>query len=83
MTAFDASKNTAAMNFADADGRPVTVRPVYHYGIRRNVVELNVDGTTVHLPNGIIRKLLDGMTWAALLGEIENLAMDNPTPNGA
>ncbi|MGW6535187.1 hypothetical protein ACWGBV_03010 [Streptomyces sp. NPDC055051] len=83
MTAFDASKNTPAMTFKDTEGRPVTVRPIHDDALGRNVVELVVHGATVRLSNGIVPKFVDGVTCAAFLGEIENVATGNHTRSGA
>lgn len=83
MTAFDATKNPPTMDFADIDGHPVTVRPIHDAGLSRNVVELVVRGTTVRLSNGIVPKFVDGVTMAAFLGEVENVATGNHTPAGA
>ncbi|MFC7979547.1 hypothetical protein ACFUT3_30480 [Streptomyces cinereoruber] len=83
MTAFDASQNTKPMNFVDTEGRSVTLRPIHDAGLGRNVVELAVHGATVRLSNATVSKFVDGMTWAAFLGEIENVATGNHTPAGA
>ncbi|MEU8780027.1 hypothetical protein [Streptomyces sp. NPDC048637] len=83
MTAFDAASNPRTMNFTDVDGRPVTVRPIHDAGLGRNVVELVVHGATVRLSNGVVPKFVDGVTMAAFLGEIENVATGNHTPSGA
>ncbi|MEU9058977.1 hypothetical protein AB0D13_08910 [Streptomyces sp. NPDC048430] len=82
MNAFAASKNTRAMEFADIDGRPVTVRPYYDAGLARNVVELVVHGATVRLSGGVIPSFTEGLSMAALLGEIENVITGNPTALG-
>lgn len=82
MNAFDAAKNTRPMQFVDIDGRPVTVRPFYDAALARNVVELVVHGATVRLSGGIIPSLTDGLSMAALVGEIENALTGNPTPLG-
>ncbi|MBT2541359.1 hypothetical protein J7E99_11725 [Streptomyces sp. ISL-44] len=80
MTAFDATKNTPAMKFADLDGHPITVRPIFDAGMGRNVVELVVNGTAVKLSNASVPKFVDGVTMAAVGGEIENVALDADTP---
>ena len=80
MTAFDATKKTPAMTFADLDGHPITVRPVFDSGMGRNVVELVVNGTAVKLSNAAVPKFVDGVTMAAFCGEIENVALAADTP---
>ncbi len=82
MNAFE-SKNTRTMNFTDVDGRPITVRPYYDAGLRRNVVELVVHGATVRLSNGAVPTFVDGVTMAAFVGELENVATGNAAPAGA
>jgi hypothetical protein len=80
MTAFDATKNPPATKFADLDGQPITVRPIFDAGMGRNVVELVVNGTTVKLSNAAVPKFADVVTIAAYLGEIENVALGAETP---
>jgi hypothetical protein len=80
MSAFDTTKNTPAMKFADLDGHPITVRPVFDAGMGRNVVELVVNGTTVKLSNAAVPKFVDGVTMAAFVGEIENVGLNAETP---
>ncbi|MBK3559333.1 hypothetical protein JHN55_22970 [Streptomyces sp. MBT56] len=82
MTAFDASKNTRTLTFTDTNDRPVTVRPYYDAALGRNVVELVVHGATVRLSCGIIPSFTDGLSMAALFGEIENVVTGNPTTLG-
>lgn len=83
MTAFDSTKNTPAMEFADIDGRTITVRPVFDAGLGRNVVELVVNGATVKLSNAVIPKFTDGVLTAAFIGEYENVALDAENLPGA
>ncbi|WP_326827328.1 hypothetical protein [Streptomyces sp. NBC_01751] len=80
MNAFDPSKNTRSMNFAALDGRTITVRPLWDAGLGRNVVELDVNGTAVSLPNSQVPAFVDAVTIAAFVGELENAGRDNPTP---
>jgi hypothetical protein len=82
MTAFDTTKNTPAMKFADLDGHPITVRPIFDAGMGRNVVELVVNGATVKLSNAAVPKFVDGVTMAAFVGEIENVALADEIPVG-
>jgi hypothetical protein len=48
----------------------------------RNVVELVVNGTTVKLSNAAVPKFVDGVTMAAFVGEIENVALADEIPVG-
>jgi hypothetical protein len=82
MSAFDTTKNTPAMKFADLDGHPISVRPIFDAGMGRNVVELTVNSTTVKLSNAAVPKFVDGVTMAAFVGEIENVGLGVETPAG-
>jgi hypothetical protein len=75
-------EDAPAMKFADLDGHPVTVRPIFDAGMGRNVVELVVNGTAVKLSNAAVPKFVDGVTLAAFLGEIANVAEGVETPAG-
>ncbi|MCP9207774.1 hypothetical protein [Streptomyces cucumeris] len=83
MSTADAFNDAPTMNFADIDGRPIAVRPLRDAGLGRNVVELVVHGATVRLSNAVVPQFVDGVTMAAFLGEIENVATGNHTPTGA
>jgi hypothetical protein len=48
----------------------------------RNVVELVVNGATVKLSNAAVPKFVDGVTMAAFVGEIENVALADEIPVG-
>ena len=80
MPAFDSSKNVPAMSFPDIDGHPIDVRPLYDAGLGRNVVELAVKDVTVRLSNAMVPHFTDGVTIAAFLGEVENVARGASTP---
>jgi hypothetical protein len=89
MDAFNAA-TTPAKTFIDLDGQDVNVRPVWEEGEKRVVVELEINGgawgetgsATIRLSPGIIPQFVDTVTWAALLGEMANLAAGNPSTPG-
>jgi hypothetical protein len=79
---FDASNNHPYMNFADIDGREIKVRPLWDAGLGRAVIELVADGTTVRVSNAAVPAFVDGVTMAAFVGEMGNVAQGTPTPAG-
>ncbi|MEU3618813.1 hypothetical protein ABZ725_41795 [Streptomyces sp. NPDC006872] len=89
MPAFDAAK-TNAKTFIDLDGQDVNVRPVWEEGEQRVVVELQINGrewgetesATIRLSPGIIPQFTDAILWAALFGELANVASGNPSVRG-
>lgn len=81
MNAFNPD-TTDSKTFTDVDGREITVRPVFDAGLNRTVVELNVNGATARLSNGVIPNFVDIVVMAAFLGETANIAEGNPTPAG-
>lgn len=83
MTAFDSSNGVPTLDFADLDGHPIGIRPLYDGGMGRNVVELVVNGATVRISNATIPALMKGFQMAAYLGELDNIQRGTETPMGA